>query len=259
MAILASDRPLQPTSFAVEADGRARVLVLGGTPEARRLADTLAPWDGVEVVTSQAGEFAAADELAAYIGELRPTAVVDATNAYAETLSRYARRACAALSVPRVRLARPGWPPKAGDDWRFADDLAEALTLAAKIGRRVFLSVGRLDTALLAPFPKHWFLVRCAEPVADMPDNVRAIRSRGPFRRDTEVELLEGHRIDVLVGMLAGGGSAYAKIEAARELGLPVVMLRRPDPPSGPLVTSVGGAMAWLDQLMETRRFDRAS
>ncbi len=244
----------QAPELPVQLDERARVLVFGATAEAKRLADILAPSGEVEVVASQAGEFDAADALAAYIGELRPAAVVDATNAYADTLTRHVRRACAALSVPRLRLERPGWTAKPGDDWRFADDLDQALEMAAAIGRRIFLAVGLIDTRLLERFADHWFLVRSTGPIADPPAHARVVRGRGPFRCDDEVELLEGHRIDALVAMLSGGPSAYAKIEAARELHLPVVMLRRPDPPSGPLATNVAGAVAWIDQVVEARR-----
>lgn len=244
----------QPSRFPVQIDERARILVFGATPEARRLADILAPSDGVEVVASQAVGFDAADALAAYIGELRPAAVVDATNVYADMLSRHVRRACAALSVPRLRLERPGWTAKPGDDWRFADDLGQALEMAAGLGERIFLAVGRIDAGLLERFADHWFLVRSTGSIDDLPAHARAVHGRGPFRREDEMELLEGHRIDTLVATLSGGASAYAKIEAARELRLPVVMLRRPEPPSGPLATNVAGAVAWIDQLVEARR-----
>jgi precorrin-6A/cobalt-precorrin-6A reductase len=232
-------------------------MILGTTVEARRIAELLGSRGEIEVVACSAGAasaFGGAEDLAARIGELRPSAVIDATHAYGQTISRYARRACAAVGVPRLRLERPGWTAKPGDDWRLADDLATALSMATGIGRRVFLAVGRLDTALLAPFPDHWFLVRTTEPTRDAPDNVRAIRSKGPFNRESELDLLDGHRIDTLVTKVAGGSSAYAKIEAARELALPIVLLRRPEPPPGPIASSIAEALSWLDMVIDGQR-----
>ena len=92
-----------------------------------------------------------------------------------------------------------------------------------------------------------------------MPENVRCIAGKGPFRLADEQELLDGHRIDVIVSKASGGSSVYAKIEAAREMSIPVVLLRRPDPPPGPLASRVEEAVAWLDQLLEDRRPGRST
>lgn len=239
---------------------RVRVLILGGTAEARRLADVLAPRVEIEVVTSAGGAasaFGGAEDLVAMLSDLRPDAVVDATHAYAQTISRYARRACAAAGIPRLRYERPGWAEQAGDDWRVADDLGAAVAMACDIGKRVFLSVGKVPPPLVAPFQEHWFLMRSGEPAAPMPANVRVIGGKGPFTRESETELLDGHRIDVVVAKVAGGSAAYAKIEAARELRLPVVMLKRPDPPAGPIAGSLGETLAWLDLLVEACQPER--
>jgi precorrin-6A/cobalt-precorrin-6A reductase len=254
-------------------DGPARVLILGGTGEARRLADVLLS-RGVEVVSSLAGRtsepalpegevrrggFGGADGLAAYIAEQRPWAVIDATHPYAQLISRNARRACAALRVPRLRLERPSWQPMPGDDWRQVEDLEQAVSLAAEIGRRVFLSTGSAPLELLQAYPDHWFLLRSVEPIAGELPNLRHITARGPFHCKDEIDLLDGHRIEVVVSKASGGSSVYAKIEAARELGLPVVMLRRPDPPPGPLVERIADAVAWLDQVTVDRRAGRST
>lgn len=253
-------------------EAEVRVLILGGTAEARRLADLLHQRGDVAVVTSLAGRtrdpalpagevrsggFGGADGLAAYLAELRPTAVIDATHPYAELISRNARRVCAALGVPRLRLDRPAWERKPGDNWHLADNLEAALEVAAGLGKRVFLSVGRVPPALLAGFDRHWFLIRGIEPDGVEAPNLRWIGARGPFRVEEELELLEGHRIEVVVSKASGGASTYAKIEAARELKLPVVLLRRPDPPPGPLVARVEEAVAWVDQLVEELRGGR--
>lgn len=248
------------------------VLILGGTGDARRLADLLHQRGDVGVVTSLAGRtrepalpagevrsggFGGADGLAAYLAELRPMAVVDATHPYAELISRNTRRVCAALGVPRLRLDRPAWVPKPGDKWHHADGLVAALDQASGLGRRLFLAVGRVPASLLDGYPDHWFLVRAIEPDGEGGPNLRWVGARGPFRLEEEIELLEGHRIEVVVSKASGGASVYAKIEAARELGLPVVLLRRPDPPPGPLVARAEEALAWIDQLLEELRGGR--
>jgi precorrin-6A/cobalt-precorrin-6A reductase len=254
--------------------GPPRILLLGGTGEAKRLAEILTDRGEIEVVTSLAGRtaqpslppgeirnggFGGADGLAAYLAELRPVAVVDATHPYAEQISRNARRACAALGVPRLRLERAAWKPQEGDDWRMSDGLADAVDLATSLGKRVFLAVGRVAPELPASYPDHFFLIRSVEPLAAQPENARCLTRRGPFRRDDELELLDGHRIHVVVSKASGGSSVFAKIEAARELGLPVVMLRRPDPPAGPLVNRIDEALTWLSYLLEDRAAGRST
>ncbi|HMR33062.1 MAG TPA: precorrin-6A/cobalt-precorrin-6A reductase [Geminicoccaceae bacterium] len=234
-------------------------MILGTTGEARRLADLLAPRDEVEVISSAGGAsstFGGTEDLMVQIAERRPAAVIDATHAYSPTISRYARRACAAAGVPRLRFERPAWSEKPGDDWRLADDLAGAVSTACALGKRVFLSAGRVPTAAVEPFPEHWFLLRRSDPATDMPGNVRTIQGKGPFTRDSELELLDGHRIAVVVAKMAGGNAAYAKIEAARQLGLPVVLLKRPEPPAGPMASTISEALAWLEPIVEAARGD---
>lgn len=255
-------------------DGRVRVLILGGTGEARRLADLLVARGDVDVISSLAGRtsapllpagqvrsggFGGADGLAAWIAAEQPSVVIDATHPYAQQISRTLRRVCAALRVPRLRLDRPAWQPQPGDDWRLVDELAEAVALATNLARRVFVSVGRVPLDLLRRYPDHWFLVRMVEPLAEVLPNMRLVTARGPFRRADELELLDGHRIEVVVSKASGSSSVYAKIEAARELRLPVVMLRRPEPPAGPLVRSTADAVAWLDQVLADRRAGRST
>lgn len=250
-------RPLPHQAAPLQAGDRVRVMIIGATGEARRLADLLAPRDEIEVVSSSGGSasaFGGSEDLVVQIAEMRPSAVIDATHAYSPTISRYARRACAAAGVPRLRFERPAWSEKPGDDWRLADDLASAVSTACGIGKRVFLSAGRVPTAAVEPFPDHWFLMRASDPSVDMPANVRTILGKGPFTRDSELELLDGHRIAVVVAKMAGGNAAYAKIEAARALGLPVVLLKRPEPPAGPMASTIAEVLAWLEPIVEAAR-----
>ncbi|MFE1913815.1 cobalt-precorrin-6A reductase [Streptomyces anandii] len=239
------------------------VLVLGGTTEARELAALLAARPGLRVTTSlagrvsrpgpQAGEvrtggFGGADGLAAWLRDHRVDAVVDATHPFAEAITRNAAGAAAATGVPLVVLRRPGWRPGPADRWHPAGSPAEAARLLPGLGRRVFLTTGRLGLAAFAPLTGLHFLVRSVEPPEPpMPADTRVLLARGPFTVAGETELLRAHRIDVLVTKDSGGEATAAKLTAARELGLPVVVVGRPPLPYG--VTAVPDVPAALARL----------
>ncbi len=156
--------------------------------------------------------------------------------------------------MPRLRLLRPPWQAVAGDRWHEVADAAEAACLLPSLGRRAFLTVGHKDLAAFAAVPDAWFLVRTIEPPVGEPPSGAPLprrlhlQARGPFTPEAELLLLREHRIDVLVTKASGGAATYAKIAAAREQGLPVIMLRRPPPPPGPLAATVAEALAWLDR-----------
>ena len=155
--------------------------------------------------------------------------------------------ACRAAAVPRLRLLRPPWRRQAGDHWIEVADLAEAVRRLPRLGRRAFLSVGQKDLAAFADLEQVWFLVRTIEAPERLPlREAKWLVGRGPFRLEAEVALLQEHRIDVLVAKASGGEATYAKLAAARLLGLPVIMLRRPLPPPGPVVATVGEVLEWL-------------
>ncbi|GHD87824.1 precorrin-6A reductase [Streptomyces naganishii JCM 4654] len=256
---------------AVRPGGRApyaramptHVLVLGGTTEARELAALLAARPGLRVTTSlagrvsrpgpQAGEvrtggFGGAQGLAAWLREHRVDAVVDATHPFAEAITRNAAEAAAETGVPVVVLRRPGWRPGPADRWHPAGSLDEAARLLPGLGSRVFLTTGRLGLAAFAPLTGLHFLVRSVEPPEPpMPPDTRILLARGPFTVPGETELLRAHRIDVLVTKDSGGEATAAKLTAARELGLPVVVVRRPPLPDG--VTTAPDAPAALERL----------
>ncbi|MEU0602877.1 cobalt-precorrin-6A reductase [Streptomyces sp. NPDC006393] len=239
------------------------VLVLGGTTEAREVAATLARRPGVRVTSSLAGRvsrpgpldgevrvggFGGADGLAAWLREHRVDALVDATHPFAESITRNAARAATATGVPLVVLRRPGWRPEPGDRWHPAASMAAAARLLPGLGRRVFLTTGRLDLAAFAHLADLHFVVRSVEPPEPpMPPDVRVVLARGPFTVSDETELLRAHRIDVLVTKDSGGAATAAKLTAARRLGLPVVVVRRPPLPEG--VTAVPDARAALELL----------
>ncbi|WP_236045726.1 cobalt-precorrin-6A reductase [Streptacidiphilus fuscans] len=250
------------------------VLVLGGTTEARLLAAELAARSpALRVTTSLAGRveqpalpdggvrvggFGGADGLAAWLRAEQVSAVVDATHPFAAGISANAAVAVAGTGVPLLALRRPSWRPVAGDRWHPVASLAEAAAVLPELGSRVFLTTGRKD---LAPFTgpdrlhaldRLRFLVRSVDPPAPpLPPNVEVVLDRGPFTLDGERALLRDHRIDVLVTKDSGGAATAPKLTAARELGLPVVVVQRPPAPAGvPVAEDVEGALEWLVRVL---------
>ncbi|GHC75071.1 cobalt-precorrin-6A reductase [Streptomyces flavofungini] len=241
------------------------VLVLGGTTEARRLAAALAARPDTRVTTSLAGRvtrpaalegdvriggFGGPDGLARWLREHAVTALVDATHPFATAISANAARAARATGVPALALRRPGWRRVPGDDWHDVASLADAAAALPALGRRVFLTTGRLGLAAFAPYDALHFLVRSVEPPEPpLPRDVRILLDRGPYTVDGETALLREHRVDVLVTKDSGGAATAAKLTAARALALPVVVVRRPEPPSGvPVVADVAAVLARLGE-----------
>jgi precorrin-6A/cobalt-precorrin-6A reductase len=245
------------------------VLILGGTAEARWLAGELAGYPGLRVTTSLAGRvaeprlpagevrtggFGGVDGLTRWLRAQGVDALVDATHPFAEAMSLNAARAAEEAGVALVALRRPGWEAGPGDRWVPVASLAAAAARLPSLGTRVFLSIGRQGLAAFAGLAELWFLVRTVDPPAPpLPPRVRVILDRGPYAVEREMALLQEHGIDVLVTKNSGGESSAAKLVAARELGLPVVMVRRPPAPHGVLVVpDAAGALVWL-----SRRLDR--
>ncbi|WP_225635546.1 cobalt-precorrin-6A reductase [Streptomyces solaniscabiei] len=239
------------------------VLVLGGTTEARRLAAVLADRPGVRVTTSLAGRvtrpgavegevrvggFGGADGLAVWLREQGVSALVDATHPFAETITANAARAAAACGTPVVILRRPGWHPGPGDRWHPVASLPEAAGLLPVLGRRVFLTTGRLGLGAFAHLTGLHFVARSVEPPdPPLPPDTRVLLARGPFTVAGETAVLRDHRIDVLVTKDSGGAATAAKLTAARDLALPVVVVRRPPLPAGvPVVPDVSGVLERL-------------
>lgn len=176
------------------------------------------------------GGFGGVDGLSRYLSRERIDLLVDATHPFAAQISQHARVAAKRTGCRLIVVGRPPWRPQAGDDWREVEDMAAAATALGELPRRVFLTVGRLQLAAFAARPRHHYLVRTIDPAA--PGHLRDatfIEARGPFDAEAETRLLRDHRIDMLVTKNSGGDAAGAKLEAARRLGLPVVLVRRPD------------------------------
>jgi precorrin-6A/cobalt-precorrin-6A reductase len=242
---------------------KTTLLILGGTTEAVELARACATRPAVEVISSLAGRtrapglppgqvriggFGGAAGLARFLAERRVDRLIDATHPFAVQIGAHAELACREAGVPRRRLLRPPWTRAPGDHWIEVADLAEAAQRLPALGRRIFLTVGHQDLNAFAGI-ELWFLVRTIEP----PGTLRLrhgqwLAGRGPFSIEDELALLRAYSIDVLVTKASGDGATYAKLAAARQLGLPVVMVRRPPPPPGPVVDSVEAALAWLER-----------
>ncbi|MGW1377080.1 cobalt-precorrin-6A reductase [Streptomyces sp. NPDC002446] len=242
------------------------VLILGGTTEARRLATMLAPEPALRVTTSLAGRVAAprlpagdvriggfggSEGLARWLREHAVDALIDATHPFANTISHHAALAARTAHVPLLALRRPGWVPEPGDTWHQVTSLADAAATLPALGTRIFLTTGRMGLAHFAHLTDHWFLVRSVDPPeAPHPPRMEVLLDRGPFTLDGERALLRTHRIDALVTKDSGATATSAKLTAAREAGIPVVIVRRPPTPEGiPVAPDPGEAIAWLRQL----------
>ena len=241
-----------------------KVLILGGTAEARALAGILADRRDLSVTLSlagrtampreqpvpvRAGGFGGAEGLARYLRDENIGALIDATHPYADVISANAASAAALTGVKLLALRRPPWKMIAGDQWIEAENVARAIEVLGVAPRRVFLALGRKEIALFARAPQHIYLVRSVDPVDPPLDVPHAIylTARGPFNEAEDRALLERHRIDAIVAKNSGGDATYGKIAAARTLHIPVVMLKRPALPDVAAVATVDEVVAWLD------------
>jgi len=241
-----------------------RILILGGTTEARQLAGKLADRADRAVTLSLAGRtespvaqgvpvrtggFGGADGMAAYLRETHTDLLIDATHPYAARISANAAQAARKAGVPILALRRPGWEPLDGDRWVLVDSVADAVRALGLVPRRVFLALGRQEVAAFGAAPQHHYLIRSVDPVEPrlaVPD-AEYLLARGPFREADERALLKEYRIDVVVSKNSGGGATYGKIAAARALGIEVVMVRRPALPDVPSAETVEALAAIVD------------
>ena len=246
---------------------RRRVLILGGTGEAVTLARLLESRVELDVITSLAGRtrcpaavpgrvrtggFGGVEGLSAWLEAEGVNAVVDATHPYAATISRHARLACDALGIPRIQLWRPAWSPVEGDAWTgvASPDAAADAVAGARISGDgcVFLSTGAGDVRVFSSLREVRFLVRLVDaPRTSLPlAKFDVIVDRGPFAIANERALFLEHGVELLVSKNSGGTATYAKLAAARELRVPVVMIDRPDPEAGDKVETAEEALRRL-------------
>jgi len=242
-----------------------RLLILGGTQEGFQLAEQLAELQDIEIISSLAGRtreprtpkgalrtggFGGAEGLARYLHDEGITHLVNATHPFAEHISANAIAAAGAAGIPLVRLLRPAWTPRHDDRWLAARDAREAAELCRLEGGRIFLTLGSGEIDAFADVRNAHFLVRMVDAPEQLPlSDYHAIAARGPFSLQEELHLLAEHHIALVVAKNSGGDATYAKIEAARRLGLPVIMIERPAialDPQSPAVANVAEVVAWL-------------
>ena len=238
------------------------LLILAGTTEATQLANAVAD-RGLSGIVSFAGRverprrqplpqriggFGGVDGLVAHIRSAGITHVIDATHPFAAQMSRNAVAACKEAQVPLVALTRAPWVAEPQDHWQHVPDIAGAVAALDRPGGRVMLAVGRMHLAEFAPNPQHFYLLRLVDPPAappPFPDH-HVLVSRGPFTEADDLALMREHRIDLVVSKNAGGSGAYAKIAAARRLGLPVIMIDRPALPPRREAHSIAQVLDWI-------------
>ncbi len=241
-----------------------RVLLLGGTTEASQIGHELAA-AGVAGVYSYAGRtatpvtqplptrvggFGGVDGFCEYIRREQITHVIDATHPFASQISRNAAEACAKMATPLIAYLRAPWTAAPGDKWQHVADVEDAAVGLPDQPARIFLAIGRQHLNPFAAKPQHFYLLR----LVDAPDtalplpNAGIVLARGPFTIEGDLALLRDHRITHVVARNAGGEGARAKLDAARALGLPVIMIDRPILPERRTAQNVDEIMRWLTQ-----------
>lgn len=243
-----------------------KILILGGTADAKRLAEKLAARGEFDVMLSLAGRtanpaeqpvpiriggFGGAEGLAIHLRTEKIDFLIDATHPFAAQISRNAAAAAKAAGVPILAFRRPEWQPQAGDRWTLVSDAQEAMRALGEKPRRVFLAVGRQEVAPFEAAPQHVYLVRSVDPVEPPLGVSQAtyLLARGPFREAEERALLTRHGIDVIVAKNSGGEATYGKIAAARALGIEVMLIKRPDLPDVPSADNIEALLAMIDHL----------
>jgi len=247
-----------------------RILLLGGTTEASALAADLAA-RGDDAVFSYAGRtgapkaqplptriggFGGIEGLKAYLVREAITHVIDATHPFAAEMSANAVAACAGTGVALCAFERPPWQAGQGDRWTHAPDLAAACAALPKAPARVFLAIGKQHLETFASRPEHFYLLRLVDPPeAPLPmPCAEAVIARGPFDAESDTALLREHRIGLVVAKNAGGSGARSKLDAARVLGLPVILIDRPRLPPRRVCASVIEVLDWVDHCASAER-----
>jgi precorrin-6A/cobalt-precorrin-6A reductase len=244
---------------------QTKLLILGGSGEAAALARALRGDARYDVTVSLAGRtsepvklpgtirtggFGGAEGLARTLKDEEFDVVIDATHPFADQIKANAIEATRLAGVPLLAIRRPPWTPVVGDNWILVENLEGAAAALGESANRVFLTTGRDELRPFVSASQHFYLLRSVEAPepSELPAHVELITARGPFRLDDELALLREHAIDVVVTKNSGGEATYAKLEAARALSLPVIMVRRPMLPEAPSVETVAGALDWLEQ-----------
>ncbi|BBD60082.1 precorrin-6x reductase [Nostoc sp. HK-01] len=240
-----------------------RVLILGGTGEAAELGARVVTITGIEAIASLAGRtrepsvpsgnvriggFGGVEGLVEYLRQMKIDLLIDATHPFANQISFNAAAAVNEVEIPRLMLIRPAWEKVTGDRWIEVESNSAAAEVLKNQAKRVFLTVGRQELGTFAHLQDIWFLMRMIDPPGQdalVPPGM-ILCDRGPFVLGNEKKILIQHNIDTIVSKNSGGDATYAKILAARELGVQVVIVKRPKVPAGEQVADVDSAVAWL-------------
>jgi precorrin-6A/cobalt-precorrin-6A reductase len=241
-----------------------KVLILGGTYEGRCLANRLAGDERFGVLLSFAGRtdrlilpatpyrvggFGGSEGLAAFLEREDFGALIDATHPFAVAMSTNAVLAARTRAVPMIRFERPCWRPESGDRWVPVSDAAAAVHALGREPRRVFLTIGRKEVGVFKAAPQHDYLIRTIEAFDPQLPRARVVEGRGPFELSGEIALMQQERIDIVVSKNSGTDATYAKIVAARRLGVPVIVIEPPALPDAPTARTLDEIVNWLDRV----------
>jgi precorrin-6A/cobalt-precorrin-6A reductase len=247
----------------IDSQGSAtmRILLLGGTTEAGLMARTLADarMDAVYSYAGRTGDplpqplpqrrggFGGTSGLVNYLQAEAVTHVIDATHPFAAQMSHHAVEACTATGTALIALERRPWQPQPGDIWRNFPDLDACLAALPVQPTRIFAAIGRQNLAAFATHPQHRYLLRLVDAPATLPlPDAQAIIARGPFTLESDLDLLKSHGIQLIIAKNSGGTGARAKLDAARALQIPVLLIDRPAIPPRQSVETVAEVMQWL-------------
>jgi len=242
-----------------------RILILGGTGEGTELAARLASRKDLASIYSFAGRvtrprspegavrvggFGGIEGLISYLLTENIMAVVDATHPFSVRISRNVELACARLRLPLIAFTRPAWLQRKDDQWHEVATFEDAAKAVDGRNGRVLLSIGRQEVGSFTACNDAWFLIRAIEePTGKLPRHYQILLQRGPFDLKEELQLLRDYSIDYIVSKNSGGSGTYTKIEAARLLGIPVVMVKRPAKHTVPVVETVDEVVSELAEL----------
>ena len=238
------------------------ILVLGGTTEATALCREMAARGLTGMISfagrverpvrqplpQRVGGFGGAQGLADFLAAQAFTHVVDATHPFASQMSRNAVEGCAQAGVPLIALTRAPWTPEPGDQWQAVPDIPAAVRALDRPACRVMLAIGRMHLNAFAPHPQHRYLLRLVDAPKTPPPfpHATVVVDRGPFSTEGDLALMRSHGIDLVVSKNSGGTGARAKLLAARELGLPVIMIDRPDLPPRQEAHDIETVLDWV-------------
>lgn len=240
-----------------------RLLILGGTSDAIALAQQLSAFPHLQVITSLAGRtqsatapgtsriggFGGATGLADYLHQEQIHYLIDATHPFAHQITQNAAIAAQKLGIPHLMLVRPAWEKSDRDQWiEVASNTAAAQLIPTLNLKRIFLTIGRQELSSFAQLTHHWFLMRMIDPPETPIPPGEILLDRGPFTLENERELLQKYNIEAIVSKNSGGNATYAKILAAQELNLPIIMVQRPPLPEAQEVATPQAAIAWFNQ-----------